>query len=57
VSERESTDDLFIHSTVFVVVDGRGRLRGVFQTGGEGVDWASEKQQILATVRQLERAQ
>ena len=56
VSERESPDDLFIHSTVFVVVDGRGRLRGVFQTGGEGVDWASQKEQILKTVRLLERA-
>ena len=55
-AERDSADDLFIHSTVFVVVDRRGRLRGVFETGGEGVEWASQKEKILATVRQLERA-
>lgn len=31
-SERESEVDLFIHSTLFVVVDKRGRLRGAFET-------------------------
>jgi protein SCO1 len=56
VSERDSADDLFIHSTVFVVVDGRGHLRGIFETGGEGVDWATEKRRILSAVRQLELA-
>ena len=55
-SERDSADDLFIHSTVFVVVDRHGRLRGVFETGGDGVDWNSQKEKILATVRTLERA-
>jgi cytochrome oxidase Cu insertion factor (SCO1/SenC/PrrC family) len=30
--ERESEVDLFIHSTTFVVVDKRGRMRGGFQT-------------------------
>ena len=54
-AERQSENDLFIHSTIFVVVDKQARLRGVFQTGGEGVDWAGEKNQILAAVRQLER--
>lgn len=54
-TERESADDLFIHSTMFVVVDKRARLRGVFETGGEGVDWRNEKQKILAAVKQLER--
>ncbi len=53
--ERESADDLFIHSTIFVVVDGNGKLRGIFETGGEGVDWNSSKQQLLELVRQLER--
>ena len=37
--ERESAEDLFIHSTIFVLVDKQARLRGVFETGGEGVDW------------------
>jgi protein SCO1/2 len=53
--ERESSTDLFIHSTIFVVVDRHGKLRGVYETGGEGVDWSKSKQQILADVRQLER--
>ena len=53
--ERKSENDLFIHSTIFVVVDKQARLRGVFETGGEGVDWAVEKQRILAAVKQLER--
>ena len=53
--ERKSENDLFIHSTIFVVVDKQARLRGVFETGGEGVDWQTEKQKILAAVKQLER--
>ena len=52
--ERKSENDLFIHSTIFVVVDKQARLRGVFETGGEGVDWSVEKQKILAAVKQLE---
>ena len=54
-AERKSENDLFIHSTIFVVVDKQARLRGVFETGGEGVDWSVEKQKILAAVKQLER--
>jgi protein SCO1 len=53
--ERVSPDDLFVHSTIFVVVDRQARLRGVFETGGEGVDWRQEKEKILAAARQLER--
>src|SRR5262249_32151643 len=33
--ERESPQDLFVHSTIFVIVDKRGQLRGVFETSGE----------------------
>lgn len=29
--ERESPQDLFLHSTKFILVDGAGRLRGVFE--------------------------
>jgi cytochrome oxidase Cu insertion factor (SCO1/SenC/PrrC family) len=54
-AKRESENDLFIHSTVFVVVDKQGRLRGVFETGGEDVDWPTSKKHILAAIRQLER--
>lgn len=52
--DRQSPDDLFVHSTIFVVVDKQARLRGIFQTEGLGVDWAKVKPQILATVKQLE---
>jgi len=53
--ERKSETDLFIHSTIFVVVDKHAQLRGAFETGGEGVDWPAEKQKILSSVKQLER--
>jgi protein SCO1/2 len=52
--ERTSSVDLFVHSTIFVVVDKQARLRGIFQTQGEGVDWAKIKPQILSTVKELE---
>ena len=54
-AQRESVNDLFIHSTMFVLVDKQARLRGVFETTGEGVDWPTSKTRILAAVRQLER--
>ena len=53
--DRTSPDDLFVHSTVFVVVDRQGRLRGIFETSGEGVDWQLEKKKILAAIRRLDR--
>jgi protein SCO1/2 len=52
--DRQSSADLFVHSTIFVVVDKQARLRGVFQTEGQDVDWAKVKPQILAVVKQLE---
>lgn len=53
--ERTSAVDLWVHSTIFVIVDKHGQMRGVFETGGEGVDWPTEKQKILAASKQLER--
>jgi protein SCO1 len=53
--ERESPQDLFIHSTIFVIADKRGQLRGVFETTGEGIDPRVVQTQILAAVRRLER--
>jgi len=32
--ERQSPADLFVHSTIFVLVDKRGQLRGVYETTG-----------------------
>ena len=53
--ERTTPEDLFVHSTIFVLVDKQARLRGVFETGGETVDWEKSKAAILAAVIQLER--
>ena len=54
-AERESPYDLFIHSTYLVLVDRQRRLRGVFQTVGEGVDFQQVKKEILQAVKELER--
>jgi protein SCO1/2 len=53
--EQKNSADLFIHSTIFVVVDKHAQLRGIFETEGDGVDWTSVQPKILATIRQLER--
>src|SRR4051812_4643173 len=53
--ERESANDLFIHATIFVLVDRKAQLRGVFETTGEGVDPQQMKARILESVSQLER--
>ena len=52
--ERESPQDLFIHSTIFVLVDKAARLRGVYETSEEGSEPAQVLARILAGVRQLE---
>lgn len=54
--DQKDSADLFIHTTVFVVVDKHARLRGVFETGGEGVDWTNVvRPGLLAAIRKLER--
>ena len=52
--ERLAPEDLFVHSTIFVVVDKLGRLRGVFETDGEGVSPMQARALILAAVKRLE---
>lgn len=52
---RESPQDLFVHSTIFVIIDKRAQLRGIFQTMGEGIDPGQVQPQILAAIRRLER--
>ncbi len=54
-ADRQSPQDLFVHSTIFVIVDQRARLRGIFETTGQGVDPQQVKARILATLRRLER--
>jgi len=53
--ERDSPVDLFIHSTIFVIVDKRAQLRGVFETTGEGIDPQKVATQIQTAIRRLER--
>ena len=54
--DQKNAADLFIHTTIFVVVDKHAQLRGIFQTGGEGVDWTNDVQpRLLATIHRLER--
>lgn len=52
--ERTDPADLFVHSTIFVLVDKAGQLRGSFQTVGEDIEWADMKRQILAAIQKLE---
>lgn len=52
--ERQAPEDLFVHSTLFVVVDREGWLRGVFETDGEGVSPIQARSRILAAVKRLE---
>jgi protein SCO1/2 len=52
--EQQSPTDLFVHSTIFVVVDKQGQVRGVFQTTGEDVDPKQTRAEILDAVRRLE---
>jgi len=53
--ERQSAADLFVHSTIFVIVDKRGQVRGVYETSGEGIDPQQVRSQLLAGIRRLER--
>jgi protein SCO1 len=54
-AERESAEDLFIHSTIFVLIDKHAQLRGIYETTGEGLDPRQAIAQVLAGVRRLER--
>ena len=47
-AERDSDVDLFIHSTIFVVVDKHGRMRATFET-----DEPDSKSRILDAVKRL----
>jgi protein SCO1/2 len=53
--EQQNSADLFIHTTIFVIVDKYAKLRGIFETGGEDVDWTNTVEpKLLATVNRLE---
>jgi protein SCO1 len=48
--EKLTEDDLFIHSTLFVLVDKRGNVRSFYESTDEGVN-----ERILADIKQLLR--
>ena len=52
--ERTDAADLFIHSTIFVLVDKQARLRGIFETDGDGIEWPKMERKLLAAIQQLE---
>jgi len=53
--DRQNDSDLFIHTTIFVLVDKHAQLRGIYETGGEGVDWTnSVEPKLLRNIHQLE---
>ncbi len=52
--DQKNPADLFVHSTIFVIVDQHTRLRGTFETQGDGVDWTNVQPRIIETVKQLE---
>jgi len=53
--ERETPADLFIHSTIFVIIDKKGQLRGIFETSGDGIEPTEIREQILDATKRLER--
>jgi protein SCO1 len=52
---RETPSDLFIHSTIMVLVDKQARLRGIYETMGEHIDPETVRGEILAAIKDLER--
>jgi protein SCO1 len=54
-ADQKNAADLFIHTTIFVVVDKHARMRGIYETGGEDVSWDNMRANVLATIRRLER--
>jgi protein SCO1 len=48
--QKETPDDLFVHSTQFVLIDKQGRIRGYF----EGTD-ENERKQLAIAVKKLTR--
>jgi protein SCO1 len=53
-AEQQNPEDLFIHSTIFVVVDKQARLRAAFETSDVGIEWTNVQPHIVAMVKQLE---
>ena len=54
-AKRTAPEDLFIHSTIFILVDKQARVRGVFETTGDGVDTSEAMRRLLESAKKLER--
>jgi protein SCO1 len=55
--ERADDADLFVHSTMFVLVDKGGRLRAVYQTGGPDINCDNVRERLLLDARELGKEQ
>jgi protein SCO1 len=55
-ADQKNAADLFIHTTIFVIVDKHAQLRGpIFQTGGDDVDWTNAvRPSLLTAIKRLE---
>ena len=54
-ADQTNAADLFIHTTIFVLVDKHARLRGIFETGGDDVDWEKKvRPKLLTSMARLE---
>jgi cytochrome oxidase Cu insertion factor (SCO1/SenC/PrrC family) len=55
-ADQKTSADLFIHATIFVLVDKHARMRGIYQTGGDDVDWTNKiRPTLLSDIGRLER--
>jgi len=54
-AERDAPADLFIHSTIFALVDKEARLRAFYETEGDDIDPVRLRTRILADIHRLER--
>jgi len=53
-ADQANAADLFIHSTIFVVIGKHAKLRAIFETEGPETTWSKVQPRIIATVNQLE---
>jgi cytochrome oxidase Cu insertion factor (SCO1/SenC/PrrC family) len=55
-ADQKTSADFFIHTTIFVLVDKHARMRGIYQTGGDDVDWTNKiRPALLSDIGRLER--
>jgi protein SCO1 len=55
-ADQKTSADLFIHTTILVLVDKHARMRGIYETGGDDVDWTNKiRPTLLSDIDRLER--